>query len=178
MGKLGKVKLDADGNGAMAEPFVYDASNIDKFSKIFDPFLSEGRGNTLENYHDPLLQLSRHHQGFPGVRALENVQLDLWPGKVTALIGENGAGKSTLVKVMTGIYQPEEGEILYKAIPIQPDAGVGAQGWDHRHSSGNRAVRRTLGHRKYFRRPVLYTGLLKSSTGPPCTAGAGNSHPP
>ncbi|MEE4406817.1 rhamnose ABC transporter substrate-binding protein [Enterobacter mori] len=35
MGKLGKVKLDADGNGAMAEPFVYDASNIDKFSKIF-----------------------------------------------------------------------------------------------------------------------------------------------
>jgi rhamnose transport system ATP-binding protein len=37
------------------------------------------------------------------VRALENVQLDLWPGKVTALIGENGAGKSTLVKVMTGL---------------------------------------------------------------------------
>ncbi|MDU7373933.1 MAG: substrate-binding domain-containing protein, partial [Klebsiella michiganensis] len=35
MGKLGKVKLDADGSGAMAEPFVYDASNIDKFSKIF-----------------------------------------------------------------------------------------------------------------------------------------------
>ncbi len=35
MGKLGKVKLDAEGNGAMAEPFVYDASNIDKFSKIF-----------------------------------------------------------------------------------------------------------------------------------------------
>ena len=52
------------------------------------------------------------------MRALENVQLELWPGKVTALIGENGAGKSTLVKVMTGIYQPEEGEILYKAIPI------------------------------------------------------------
>ncbi|MFH0409080.1 rhamnose ABC transporter substrate-binding protein, partial [Klebsiella quasipneumoniae] len=35
MGKLGKVKLDAEGNGAMAKPFVYDASNIDKFSKIF-----------------------------------------------------------------------------------------------------------------------------------------------
>jgi rhamnose transport system ATP-binding protein len=67
----------------------------------------------------PLLQLSGITKVFPGVRALENVQLELWPGKVTALIGENGAGKSTLVKVMTGIYQPEEGEILYKAIPIQ-----------------------------------------------------------
>jgi rhamnose transport system ATP-binding protein len=66
----------------------------------------------------PLLQLSGITKVFPGVRALENVQLELWPGKVTALIGENGAGKSTLVKVMTGIYQPEEGEILYKAIPI------------------------------------------------------------
>lgn len=67
----------------------------------------------------PLLQLHGITKIFPGVRALENVQLDLWPGKVTALVGENGAGKSTLVKVMTGIYQPEEGEILYKAIPIQ-----------------------------------------------------------
>ncbi|MGF7449186.1 ATP-binding cassette domain-containing protein, partial [Klebsiella michiganensis] len=67
----------------------------------------------------PLLSLKGITKVFPGVRALENVQLDLWPGKVTALIGENGAGKSTLVKVMTGIYQPEEGEILYKEIPIQ-----------------------------------------------------------
>jgi len=67
----------------------------------------------------PLLSLKGITKIFPGVRALENVQLDLWPGSVTALIGENGAGKSTLVKVMTGIYQPEEGEILYKAIPIQ-----------------------------------------------------------
>ncbi|MCL2891604.1 sugar ABC transporter ATP-binding protein [Brenneria tiliae] len=66
----------------------------------------------------PLLSLRGISKVFPGVRALENVQLDLWPGKVTALIGENGAGKSTLVKVMTGIYQPDEGELLYKAIPI------------------------------------------------------------
>lgn len=49
----------------------------------------------------PLLSLKGITKIFPGVRALENVQLDLWPGKVTALIGENGAGKSTLVKVMT-----------------------------------------------------------------------------
>ncbi len=71
------------------------------------------------NESTPLLQLTGISKFFPGVRALENVQLSLWPGKVTALIGENGAGKSTLVKVMTGIYQPDEGDILYKAIPIQ-----------------------------------------------------------
>lgn len=66
----------------------------------------------------PLLQLSGITKVFPGVRALENVQLALWPGKVTALIGENGAGKSTLVKVMTGIYQPDEGEISTRRSPF------------------------------------------------------------
>lgn len=48
---------------------------------------------------------------FPGVTALDRVKLDLYPGQVTALVGENGAGKSTLVKTMTGIYQPDGGEI-------------------------------------------------------------------
>ncbi|WP_134680394.1 sugar ABC transporter ATP-binding protein [Paracoccus ravus] len=51
-------------------------------------------------------------KSFPGVRALGGVQLDLYPGQVTALVGENGAGKSTIVKVLTGIYQPDEGQIL------------------------------------------------------------------
>lgn len=66
----------------------------------------------------PLLQLHGITKIFPGVRALENVQLDLWPGKVTALVGENGAGKSTLVKVMTGIYQPEEGKSSTRPFPF------------------------------------------------------------
>ena len=50
---------------------------------------------------------------FPGVKALDNVRLDLYPGQVTALVGENGAGKSTLVKTITGIYQPNSGEIYF-----------------------------------------------------------------
>lgn len=66
----------------------------------------------------PLLSLKGITKIFPGVRALENVQLDLWPGKVTALIGENGAGKSTLVKVMTGIYQPERARSSIKRSPF------------------------------------------------------------
>ncbi|MBD0414922.1 sugar ABC transporter ATP-binding protein [Oryzicola mucosus] len=59
----------------------------------------------------PLLTLKGVTKTFPGVRALHNVSLSLYPGQVTALIGENGAGKSTLVKTMTGIYQPDGGEI-------------------------------------------------------------------
>jgi rhamnose transport system ATP-binding protein len=59
----------------------------------------------------PLLTLSGISKSFPGARALHNVALSLYPGQVTALIGENGAGKSTLVKIMTGIYQPDTGEI-------------------------------------------------------------------
>ena len=55
----------------------------------------------------PSLSLQGISKSFPGVRALHNVNLSLYPGQVTALIGENGAGKSTLVKILTGIYQPE-----------------------------------------------------------------------
>ena len=60
---------------------------------------------------NPVLRLSGISKSFPGVRALADVQLELFPGQVTALIGENGAGKSTIVKILTGIYQPDGGTI-------------------------------------------------------------------
>lgn len=59
----------------------------------------------------PVLSLRGISKSFPGVKALSDVRLDLFPGQVTALIGENGAGKSTIVKVLTGIYQPDAGTI-------------------------------------------------------------------
>ena len=68
----------------------------------------------------PILSVSGVSKRFPGVRALHNVSLALRPGEVTALIGENGAGKSTLVKILTGIYQPDEGEILVSGRPLKP----------------------------------------------------------
>lgn len=81
----------------------------------------------------PILSLSGVSKVFPGVRALDQVKLDLYPGEVTALIGENGAGKSTVVKVLTGIYQPEEGEIHLDGEPTAfptahhaSDAGITA----------------------------------------------------
>lgn len=57
------------------------------------------------------IRLEGISKSFPGVKALSGVALGLYPGQVTALVGENGAGKSTLVKVLTGIYQPDEGAI-------------------------------------------------------------------
>ena len=59
----------------------------------------------------PVLSLSHVSKSFPGVRALHDVSFALYPGQVTALIGENGAGKSTIVKILTGIYVPDEGHI-------------------------------------------------------------------
>ena len=49
---------------------------------------------------------------FPGVKALDHVELQLTKGTVHALMGENGAGKSTLMKILMGIYQPDDGEII------------------------------------------------------------------
>ncbi|MDX7953033.1 sugar ABC transporter ATP-binding protein [Lichenihabitans sp. Uapishka_5] len=75
----------------------------------------------------PLLRLSRISKHFPGVKALDGVDLELRAGRVTALIGENGAGKSTLVKILTGIYRPDGGEILVEGQPVRFDAPEDAQ---------------------------------------------------
>jgi len=56
---------------------------------------------------------------FSGVTALDNVCLELHPGKVNAIIGENGAGKSTLMKILSGVYAEYDGRIIYKDQPVR-----------------------------------------------------------
>ncbi|HEY9109161.1 MAG TPA: sugar ABC transporter ATP-binding protein [Roseateles sp.] len=75
----------------------------------------------------PVLELSGIHKGFPGVKALSDVSLRLFPGEVHALMGQNGAGKSTLIKVLTGLYQPDAGTITLDGEPIQPKRTEDAQ---------------------------------------------------
>ncbi|QND45622.1 ABC transporter ATP-binding protein (plasmid) [Rhizobium lusitanum] len=78
------------------------------------------------------MQLKGIAKYFPGVIANENVDLDVLPGEIHALLGENGAGKSTLMNILTGIYQPDAGEIIIDgyakqfASPLQAiAAGIG-----------------------------------------------------
>jgi rhamnose transport system ATP-binding protein len=66
-----------------------------------------------------ILELDHITKTFPGVRALDDVHFDLKPGEIHALIGENGAGKSTLIKVITGVYAPDGGQILLERKPVQ-----------------------------------------------------------
>ena len=63
---------------------------------------------------EALLELKNIDKSFPGVKALSGATLRIYPGRVMALVGENGAGKSTLMKVLTGIYQKDAGEIIYQ----------------------------------------------------------------
>ncbi len=65
----------------------------------------------------PILQLEHIFKSFSGVHALNDVSFSLVSGEIHALVGENGAGKSTLVKIITGVYQPNEGRILFQGTP-------------------------------------------------------------
>ena len=67
---------------------------------------------------DALISARGLSKAFNGVRALEDVRFDLQPGEVHVLMGENGAGKSTLMKILTGIYRRDAGEILLDGTPV------------------------------------------------------------
>jgi ABC-type sugar transport system ATPase subunit len=67
----------------------------------------------------PILQTKGIYKSFGHVQALENVDIDLFSSEVVALIGDNGAGKSTLIKIISGIYKKDSGEILYKGNKVE-----------------------------------------------------------
>jgi ribose transport system ATP-binding protein len=78
---------------------------------------------------DVVLRLTDVVKTFPGVRALDGVQLEVRAGEVHCLLGQNGAGKSTLIKVLSGAHTPDSGEILWQGEPVafsSPQAGMKA----------------------------------------------------
>ncbi|WP_377194116.1 sugar ABC transporter ATP-binding protein [Ruegeria meonggei] len=81
---------------------------------------------------DKLVDMTGIDKHFPGVHALKSVQFDLFPGEVHALMGENGAGKSTLMKILSGIYQRDGGDLVIEGKSVNPttpreaqDLGIG-----------------------------------------------------
>lgn len=75
----------------------------------------------------PAMRLEDIVKTFPGVRALDGVSFSVLPGEVHALMGENGAGKSTLMKVLGGIHQPDEGQIIVNEVPVQMSSPLDAK---------------------------------------------------
>ncbi|WP_327745327.1 sugar ABC transporter ATP-binding protein [Streptomyces europaeiscabiei] len=74
----------------------------------------------------PLLTMSGITKSFPGVRALDGVDLDVQAGEVHCLLGQNGAGKSTLIKVLAGAHQPDDGTITWRGEPVTLKSPIAA----------------------------------------------------
>ncbi len=77
---------------------------------------------------EPILEVRGVAKRFGGVQALKDVSMRLMPGECVALAGDNGAGKSTLIKTISGVYQPDEGEIRFDGQPVHfptPEAARG-----------------------------------------------------
>src|SRR5260370_7095097 len=72
-----------------------------------------------ESTSEPALRLAAVHKSFGVTRALRDASLTLHPAEITALIGENGAGKSTLVKILSGVHQPDAGELEIDGRPMR-----------------------------------------------------------
>lgn len=71
----------------------------------------------MEERKETLVELKHIHKEFPGVKVLEDISVAFYPGEVHVLLGENGAGKSTIIKIISGIYQPDKGEVLIEGQP-------------------------------------------------------------
>lgn len=67
----------------------------------------------VKQMNEPVMEIKNISKRFDMTQALDDVSLELYPGEIQALVGENGAGKSTLIKIMTGIYNPDQGQILF-----------------------------------------------------------------
>lgn len=108
------------------------------------------------------LQMSKIGKRFPGVIALDAVDFEIGAGEVVALAGENGAGKSTLMKILGGVYQPDDGQILIdgKSVSIRGVADATAYGIGFVHQELNVLDNLTVAENVYLGREPRNFGFL------------------
>ncbi len=109
-----------------------------------------------------ILEVDNVRKEFPGVVALDNVHLRIRPGSVHALMGENGAGKSTLMKIIAGIYKPNQGEVRFAGKPIDIKTPIDAlnSGIAMIHQELNLMNTMTVAENVWIRREPKGTGGL------------------
>lgn len=112
---------------------------------------------------NPVLQVLDISKRFPGVQALERVSLSLDAGEVLALVGENGAGKSTLMKILAGVYFPDEGEVRLDgaAVHFKTVAAALAAGITLIHQELNLAENLSVVANLFLGREVSFAGPLR-----------------
>jgi ribose transport system ATP-binding protein len=105
-------------DGAAAEPEVVNGEQETPLSP--EKTVSEDGAGSASEDRPVVLQLTDVVKIFPGVRALDGVQLEVRAGEVHCLLGQNGAGKSTLIKVLAGVHNADEGSITWQGEPFAP----------------------------------------------------------
>ena len=100
-----------------------------------------------------MLRINHITKEFPGVKSLDDVSITLERGEIRALVGENGAGKSTLIKILSGAYTLDQGEIWTDDERIEsPNPGSDDRKRCGRHLSGNDVAAAFYGCGEYFSR--------------------------
>lgn len=123
-----------------------------------DPIISEHSATAAE----PIMEVCNISKRFPGVIALDDVSLQFFPGEVHAVVGENGAGKSTLMKIISGAYTPDAGEIFLAGKKVAFAHPVEAQkaGISIIYQEFNLLPERTVAHNIFLGRESSKIGML------------------
>lgn len=111
--------------------------------------------------NEPLLSFKGISKSFASVTVLRDIDLDIYPGEILALLGENGAGKSTLMKIIAGIYRKDEGTIIYEDAPVEIDTPRAAQdlGISMIHQDLNLLLNRTVAQNIFIGQEPRKAGL-------------------
>ncbi|MCQ2437971.1 MAG: sugar ABC transporter ATP-binding protein, partial [Clostridia bacterium] len=115
---------------------------------------------------DVILDIRGLTKEFPGVKALDNVNMQVRKGSIHALVGENGAGKSTLIKILTGVHQATSGDFLFKGQPVKVEKPLDAQklGLSVVHQEIKLVDTLSIAENIFLGRPHCKTGLVNWKT--------------